>query len=262
VVQRIRDLHTAAGRREQGEFLIEGYRLVMEAVAASCTIGAALYDTERARSDEQLRSLVERIPNALPASSRAIKHASDTVTPQGIVATARMPVPLDAIDPTEPIVLILDGLADPGNAGTLLRSALASGVRTVLGLKGTVDLFSPKVVRAGVGAHFHLGLRGDITWEEMGSLVGSGRTLAVAEARGETPHYRFDWHRPTGLIVGGEAHGPSAEALRRASTRLSIPLVGGVESLNAAIAGSVILFEAKRQRDTEGGQSAGPSTTA
>ncbi len=262
VVQRMRGLHTAAGRREQGEFLIEGTRLVGEAVAASWPIGVALYDAERARSDERLASLVGQIPNALPASPRAIKHASDTVTPQGIVATARMPARLDAIDPTEPIVLILDGLADPGNAGTLLRSALAAGVRTVLALKETVELFSPKVVRAGMGAHFHLSLRGEVTWGEVEALLGNSRVLAVAEAFGATPYYRFDWHRSTGLIVGGEAHGPSAEALRRASTRLSIPLTGGVESLNAAIAGSVILFEAKRQRDTEGGRSAGPSTTA
>lgn len=258
----MRELHAPAGRREQRAFLVEGTRLVAEALAASWPLVAALYDPERARTEGRLASLVERIPNALPALPRAIKHASDTVTPQGIVAAARMPAPVESVDPAEPIVLVLDGLADPGNAGTLLRSALAAGVRAVLAPKGTVDLYSPKVVRSAMGAHFHLKLGTELSWQELQKLLGDGRRVAVAEAHADLPYHRFDWLPPSALIVGGEAHGPSGEALRLASARVSIPLEGGVESLNAAVAGSVILFEAKRQRDMQGGQCAGPSTRA
>ncbi len=247
-VRMLRELHDRDGRREHGAFLIEGVRLVAEAVAASWPLLAALYDPERAEGE--LAELVARIPSALPASPRALKHASDTVTPQGIVAAARMPAFEGPADPAEPLILVMDGIADPGNAGTLLRSALAAGVRTVLASPGTADLFAPKVVRSGMGAHFHLRLGVDLPWPDLLRALGEDRPAVVAEARAQLPYYRFDWRRPAALIVGGEAHGPGPEALRRATARVSIPLSADVESLNAAVAGSVILFEAKRQRET------------
>ncbi|MGI5835200.1 MAG: TrmH family RNA methyltransferase [Chloroflexota bacterium] len=253
LIRRMKELHTAAGRREHGAFLIEGTRLVAEAVAASWPLKTVLYDSRKAEEDERLGSLVRQIPGALPASTKAIKQASDTVTPQGIVAEAGLPAPAEQVDPAEPLVLILDGLADPGNAGTLLRSALASGIRTVLTHKNTVDLFSPKVVRGGMGAHFRLKLGTDLSWQEIVSLLGDGRATVVAEAGGDFLYYDYNWRRPSALIIGGEAYGPSNEARQGASARISIPLDGGVESLNAAVAGSVILFEAKRQRDKQGG---------
>ena len=248
-VRMLRELHTRDGRREHGAFLIEGSRLVAEAVAASWPLLVALYDPDRVVGDPELASLVARIPGALQASPRAIKHASDTVTPQGIVAAAKLPAFGGTVAPTEPLVLVMDGIADPGNAGTLLRSALGSGVCTVLAPHGSVDLFAPKVVRSGMGAHFRLHLGTDLSWEEIARALGTGRQVVVAEARGETPYHRFDWRRPTALIVGGEARGPSAEATRMATERVSIPLENEVESLNAAVAGSILLFEAKRQRD-------------
>ena len=246
-VRMLRDLHTREGRKEHGAFLIEGTRLVAEAVEASWPLLAALYDPDRLEGP--LASLVERIPTAAPASAKAIKHASDTMTPQGIVAAAALVPFTGAADPAEPLVLVLDGIADPGNAGTLLRSALAAGVRTVLSGPDTVDLFAPKVVRGGMGAHFHLSLGSQLDWDSIAAAVGEGRKMVVAEATADLPYYRFDWRRPSALIIGSEAHGPSAPALRLASARVSIPLSSGVESLNAAVAGSVILFEAKRQRE-------------
>ncbi|MGE5617831.1 MAG: TrmH family RNA methyltransferase [Sphingomonadaceae bacterium] len=249
IVRLLRDLRDRDGRREHGAFLIEGTRLVGEAVAASWPLVAALYDWDRAQTDAELADLVARIPAAVPASTRALKHASDTVTPQGIVAAARMPARPAAVDPTEPLALVLDGIADPGNAGTLLRSALGSGVRTVLAPRGSVDLFAPKVVRSGMGSHFHLRLGTDLGWPEIRKMLGEGREVVVAEARRGKAYYEFDWRQPVALVVGGEAHGPSPEALRLATARVSIPLEPDVESLNAAVAGSIILFEAKRQRD-------------
>ncbi len=251
-VQKLRALHSREGRREQDAFLIEGTRLVAEAVSLSWPVPVALYDAERARKDTVLARLVRQLPGALPASTRALKHAADTVTPQGIVAAAKLPAFSGSVEPDEPISLVLDGIADPGNAGTLLRSALGSGAGTVLAASGCVDLFSPKVVRSGMGAHFRLKLGIGLSWEEIAHALGKDRTAVVAEARAEMPYYGFNWRLPAALIVGSEAHGPSAEALQLATTRVSIPLEAGVESLNAAVAGSIILFEARRQRS--GGQ--------
>ncbi len=247
-VRLLRELHTREGRRKHGAFLIEGTRLVAEAVAASWPLLAVLFDPERASKEPDLDALVDRIPGALGASDRAIKQASDTVTPQGIVAAAKLPAFSGPVHPAEPLVLVMDGIADPGNAGTLLRSALGSGVHTVLSPRGSVDLFAPKVVRSGMGAHFFLRLGTDLGWDELPAILGHDRQVVVAEAQGETPYYSFDWRQPTALIVGGEARGPSPEALKLATSRVSIPLDGRVESLNAAVAGSILLFEASRQR--------------
>ena len=251
-VQMLRELRETAGRREHAAFLLEGTRLVAEAVAASWPLLAALYDVEKAEDDQHLSSLVERIPRAMPATARAIKHASDTVTPQGIVAAARIPDPPGEVETDEQLVLVIDGVSDPGNAGTLLRSALAAGVRTVLASVGSADLFAPKVVRAGMGAHFHLRLGCNLRWEAVLAALGDGRALVVAERGAAVPYFDFDWLRPAALIVGSEAHGASPEARRLATASVSIPLEPEVESLNAAIAGSVRLFEAKRQRDQIG----------
>lgn len=252
MVRMLRALHSRDGRREQGAFLIEGLRLVAEAVEASWPMPMVLFDPDRAEVDADLAALVGRIAGARPASPRVIVHASDTTTPQGIVAAAAMPKQTPPVAPEEPVVLVVDGVGDPGNAGTLLRSALGAGVRTVLASRGSVDLFAPKVVRGGMGAHFRLGLGVDQDWTHIMNALGSDRVVVIADAQAQTPYYRFDWHQPAALIVGGEAHGPGPEAMRLATATVSIPLAARVESLNAAVAGSVILFEAKRQRETAG----------
>lgn len=248
-VQFLRDLHDASGRRERGAFLIEGTRLVGEAVNANWPLMAALYDVDRIREDVSLSALIERIPAAQPATARAIKHAAETVSPQGIVAAAAIPDRLAGVNPSEPLVLVLDGLSDPGNVGTLLRSALGAGVRTVFSTPGSVDLFSPKVVRAAMGAHFRLRVAPDLEWEAAKALLGSYRRIVVAETGGETRYYDYDWRVRSALVVGSEAHGSSARAKKLATARVSIPIAPALESLNAAIAASIIMFEAKRQRN-------------
>ena len=247
-VRMLRALHSRDGRREFRCFLLEGVRLVTEAVDAAWPLPMVLFDAERAGSDPELASLVGRIPSAIPAGPRAIKQAADTVTPQGIVAAASMPAPTGGIESSESLILVMDAISDPGNAGTLLRSALGTAVRTVLASGGSVDLFSPKVVRSGMGAHFGLTLAAGLSWGKIARKLGN-RAVVLADARAETPYYDYDWRVPSALIVASEAHGASEEARQIATARVTIPLEASLESLNAAVAGSVILFEAKRQRD-------------
>lgn len=248
-VKLLRELHSRESRQKRGAFLIEGSRLVAEAVEAGWPLEVILYDAERADGDSELSALVARIPRAARATPRAMKQACDTVSPQGIVAAARMPRPSLRLGPSEPLVLVLDGIADPGNAGTLLRSALGAGVSTVLSTRGTVDLFSPKVVRSGMGAHFRLKLGTDLAWSELEAILGKSRPTVVAEARSGDPYYSLDWTVPATLVIGSEIHGPALEGMSLPATRVAIPLDPWVESLNAGVAGSIILFEAKRQRE-------------
>lgn len=171
--------------------------------------------------------------------------ASETVTPQGVVAAARWP----EIKPREPgVVLVLDGVQDPGNVGTLLRSAEAVGVAEVIALRGSADMYSPKVVRAAMGAHFFLSLQIDLTWDDVMSALANVAHIYAADAEATMPYYAADWRQPSALVIGNEANGISPEGLSYATRQITIPMTGRSESLNAAVAGSVVLFEALRQR--------------
>jgi TrmH family RNA methyltransferase len=144
------------------------------------------------------------------------------------------------------LILILDGLRDPGNLGTILRSAEAVDVGYVILAPGSVDLYNPKVVRGAMGAHFRLPVHA-LDWPAISGAV-AGRDVWLADAAGRVSYDAVDWSRPSVLIVGGESAGATEEAAALSTGRVSIPMAAGAESLNAAMAASVILFEAARQR--------------
>src|SRR5262249_42024902 len=140
-----------------------------------------------------------------------------------------------------------DRVRDPGNAGTILRSADASGVAPTVAFVGSVDAYAPKVVRAAMGAHFRLTILDDVSWDRLLPRL-KGRPRVLATASGGIRYDELDWTRDTVLVVGGEAEGAGAEADSLATDRVTIPMAGPTESLNAAMAGTILLFEAARQR--------------
>jgi TrmH family RNA methyltransferase len=144
-------------------------------------------------------------------------------------------------------VLVLDAVGDPGNAGTLLRSAVGAGATAVLATKGTVDLYAPKVVRAGAGAHFLMDVGVNLAREDVLARLPAGCQVLLADQEAETPHWAVDWTRPTAVVLSSEAHGVDAATAALGGQRVAVP-TQGVESLNVAVAGSVLLFEAVRQR--------------
>lgn len=229
-------------------FLVEGVRLVEEALRAGARPVLAFY-TEGLAEQERGQALVAALRQtgaaALPVTERVMASLSETVTPQGVLAV--VPV-VERPWPEAGLVLVLDGLRDPGNAGTILRTAWAAGVAAVAATQGTVDLYAPKVVRAAMGAHWHLPLRWGLTGETLRSLL-VGRETLLAEQRG-IPYWQVEWRGPQALIVGGEARGPEL-AVDQASRGVAVPMEEGVESLNVAVAAAVILFEARRQREAE-----------
>jgi TrmH family RNA methyltransferase len=142
-------------------------------------------------------------------------------------------------------VLILDAVRDPGNLGTILRAGAAAGVQAVLLSPTCVDAYNPKALRSGMGAHFRVPIV-EMDWDKIGAYC---RALAVylADAEGDLSHDAVDWSAAWALIIGSEAHGAGSEAERLAQQRVYIPMAAATESLNAAIAAAVILFEAARQ---------------
>jgi TrmH family RNA methyltransferase len=248
-VKHIRSLLTdRRERRRERLFVLEGVRLVADALASGAALELALYAPDQLaetvagldllRQIESLRSMHQATPQVLAS-------AADTVHPQGVVALARWP----QVEPGKPgLILGLDAIQDPGNLGTLLRSAEAVGVAEVLCAPGTADLYSPKVVRAAMGAHFRLAMEQELGWEEIGDRLAFVDHVYAADAVATMPYYAADWRQPSALIIGNEAHGLSEEARSLAHSLIGIPMRGQAESLNAAVAGSVILFEALRQR--------------
>jgi RNA methyltransferase, TrmH family len=229
-------------------FVLEGVRLVTDALASGAELDLVLYapgQLTETDAGQQLLGRIERLPVGHQATSQVLGAASDTVHPQGVVALARWPL----IEPGKPgLILALDNIQDPGNLGTLLRSAEAVGAAEVLCARGTADLYSPKVVRAAMGAHFRLAMEQDLGWEQLGERLAFVDHIYAADAAATLPYYAADWRQPSALIVGNEAHGLSEEVRSLAGVLIGIPMRGQAESLNAAIAGSVIMFEALRQR--------------
>ncbi len=243
-VKLARSLHRRRGREKERLFIVEGVRLCEELLRAGITPALLFYTPDVAA--EGVKRLIEAFADVgkrgMAASQEVMRAISDTQTPQGVLAV----VPISEKPPGEGLLLIIDRLRDPGNLGTILRSAWAAGVGQVVTTKGTVDIYSPKVVRGAMGAHCHLSLAPDKEWKGIEPLL-EGRQVLLADARGDVVYHEVDWSKPSTLIIGGEAEGASEEAKRLAHKRVYIPMPGGAESLNAAVAASIILFEAARR---------------
>jgi RNA methyltransferase, TrmH family len=239
-------LGRARERREAGAFVTEGVRLVEEAVKANWPIRFVLFDeTLNERGMSNIKLLTSLGIEVEEVAAQVMNSLSNTETSQGILAVLNLysiPRP-----PSPNFIFIPDQIRDPGNLGTLLRSADAAGVDLVLIPPGTTDPFAPKVVRAGMGAHFHLPIL-SMGWEEIGALDNpAGQRLLLADMEGQSC-WETDLRQPLTLIVGGEAEGASEQARKRSAQRICIPMAGKTESLNAAVAGSVLMFEVMRQR--------------
>lgn len=237
-------LQQRKARERHRQFVIEGARLIAEAERAGL-VPALLFCTAAFLASAAGQHWAALWPAAVePVADRVLAALAATVTPQGVLAVVPQPAPAPA---KRELLLILDGVRDPGNLGTLLRAALAAGVDEVLTSEGSADPYNPKAVRAAMGAHFRLPLRADLGWDAIAAQT-TGLNVLLAAADGDLEYDRWDWLRPSALIIGGEAAGAGKEALALARHHVSIPMHPNSESLNAAIAGSVILFEAARQR--------------
>jgi len=234
-------------RNEANAFVVEGVRLIEEAVNVGWPFKFALYsDGLSERGVELLNKLKSNNIEVDDVAGDLLQKLSDTEHPQGILAVLEMSnIPVSG---SPDFVLIPDQIRDPGNLGTLLRSAAATGVQAVLFPPETTDPFSPKVVRAGMGAHFRLPIY-TLKWEEIKEFVSTTHHLntCIADMEGSSC-WQTDLRQPLALIIGGEAEGASDEARRLASQKICIPMQGNVESLNAGVAGSVLMFEVVRQR--------------
>jgi TrmH family RNA methyltransferase len=240
-------------REEQQAFVVEGVRLAEEALIAGWKPELVLFSSQLIERGRQVvRGFAELGAEVIEIQPGLMDSLAGTETPQGLLAVLPMRslLPPDDLD----FVLIADNLRDPGNLGAILRTAAAASVQSVLLSPGTTDAFAPKVLRAGMGAHFHLPVL-HRSWNEIQELCKhpAGETrprlqIYLAEAAAGAACWDLDLRQPLALIIGSEAEGASTSAIALADQRITIPMPGKSESLNAGIAAGILLFEIVRQR--------------
>jgi TrmH family RNA methyltransferase len=248
-VQWIRRLQKK-GKERQAEraFVVEGVRLLEEVLQSHWQVKYLVYTDDLVERGMRLVQAYETLGTQIePVSQHVMQAVSDTKNPPGILAVVEMqavqvPVQLD-------FVLILDQIREPGNLGAILRSAAAAGVQAVFLVPGTVDPYSPKVLRSGMGAQFKLPVQVS-NWDEIKSQISYSNlyTYLTEADKGETYH-QSDLRRPLALIIGGEAEGAGRTAYEVSDSLIHIPLPGGGESLNASVSAGILLFEIARQRE-------------
>lgn len=240
-----------AARLDAGRFVIEGPTLVRQALRAGVELVEVFVEPDN--HDEIVAEVVQAGVVVRGIAPDVLARAVDTVTPQGIAAVAvRVEVDVAAaVDAAArgPLCLILVDVADPGNAGTLMRAAEAAGATAVLFCGGSVDPWSPKCVRSSAGALFHVPVAsgGDVV-ALLEQLRGAGVRSVATVVRDGSPYDTIDLTHPTAFVLGNEAHGLPRAVIDAVDARATIPMTGRAESLNVAMAGSVLCFESLRQR--------------
>lgn len=233
-------------RKTERAFIAEGVRLLEEALAVDWPVEFILFDQSLSERGLNLLQNFEEDANmeVSEISAALMAEISDTETPQGILAVLqRKKFPLTQ---SPSFIIIADQIRDPGNMGTLLRTAEAAGAEGVLLAPGTVDAFSPKVIRAGMGAHFRLPIH-PLTWEAIKAYL-DGLPIFLATSGEGLTLWEANFKQPCAIMIGGEAFGASTAGEALANQRVSIPMPGRAESLNAAIAAGILIAEVLRQR--------------
>ena len=239
----------AKERRENGAFLAEGVRLVEEAFSAGWDFRFVLYTDGLSQRGLDLvqSSNCQRRGRGISRGERpaVCDRDRDFAGNYSRCSRSTRPTPCSRL-PKPDFVLIPDQIRDPGNLGTLLRTAAAAGVQAVFIPPETTDPFAPKVVRAGMGAHFRLPIL-SLTWDQLKGRVG-GMSVYLSDAEAEKSCWEVDFTHPIALVIGGEADGASVQARSLATEMIRIPMPGQMESLNAGAAGAVLMYEVVRQR--------------
>jgi TrmH family RNA methyltransferase len=245
-----RDLRRRKARERQALFVAEGIRAVEELLRSPLAIRGALVTkalSDTPRGAALLQQLERREITTEEVGSPDFDSAAETESPQGILAIAAVPEArlADLVVADSLRLLILDAVQDPGNVGTILRTAAALGVTATFSLPGTVDLWNAKVVRSAMGAHFHHSCLSG-TWDELDAFRSSHAVQVwAADATGESIE-QLEPPARLALVVGNEGAGLSSNSRSRADRLVALPIAASVDSLNVAVAAGILLYELRR----------------
>jgi RNA methyltransferase, TrmH family len=252
LVKQIRKLHAAKYRRQERLFLLEGTHLIQEAAFAEWPMDVLCFTAAwQAKEPSLLKTLQTQGIRCERVSPEVLCSMATTVNPDGAIALARSHATPDRRFSIQSLGLVLETLQDPGNVGTILRTAVAAGVEGIWLDRESVDLESPKVLRASAGAWFRIPTSHSPDLPtQVRNYQDRGFQVIATAPQADLDYWTVDYTQPTLVLVGNEGAGLSDALIAAATLQVSIPLSAGVESLNAAIATAVILYEAKRQRSS------------
>jgi len=249
LIKETRKLKEKKHRVEREEFIVEGFRFVSEAINSSFDVPfvfvseAALEKWEKYNFEEKLT----KETRVILIKESALKSICSTETPQGIVAVVKNKQ--RTVDKKQGFYLLVDKVQDPGNLGTLIRTAHAAGALGVILTKGTVDVYNEKTLRATMGSIFYIPIIEDKELIITKALILDGFKLVASSLDTEDNFYDVDLKSKVIIAVGSEANGVSEEIIKICDYKVKVPMPGGAESLNVAIAGSIMIYEAVRQKE-------------
>lgn len=252
LVKAAAELKQKKHRTERGEFIAEGLRTAEEAVSYGKV--RTLFYTQEAAAGERMQQLLENAAaqniKLVCVAENVLKKIADTETPQGVIAVCAMPeTKLDDLLTSGQMLLVLDRVGDPGNMGTMLRTADAAGIGGVVLLKGCVDAYAPKTVRSSMGSLFHVPVAAGLDEAAFcRSAQAAGYELLVTTLDGADNLYKADLSGRLAFVMGNEAGGVSDYLLQKADKKVFIPMQGRAESLNVAMAAGIVMFEALRRQ--------------
>ncbi|HYO60905.1 MAG TPA: RNA methyltransferase [Actinomycetota bacterium] len=249
-VMAARKLRRRAQRDAEGAYLLEGTVPVREALAARAPVRVVFVAADHEDVEAVTAEAAEAGASVVVGTRGVLEAVSDATTPQGVVAIVEMRhVALGDVDENVDLVLVLDQVRDPGNAGTLLRCASAAGAGAVVFTKGSVDPYAPKTVRASAGLLDRVAVVRDADLDAtVAELVRRGFAVVGTDAAAATAYDAVDYGGRAAFVVGNEAWGIVEEHRSLLTDVVAIPMPGDADSLNAGIAGAILLFEAVRQR--------------
>jgi TrmH family RNA methyltransferase len=228
--------------------VLEGYRLIDEAIKVGADLDMLFMTpdfNQTSKGKRTVKSLSEDVTIKIIAKS-LLKKVADTVNPQGIIAIGKkINYDPDNLQGEASNILILDRVQDPGNMGTLIRTAAAAGIDSIIALKGSVDIYNLKVLRATMGAIFRIPIIDKMKLADLNDfLLNSDKEFQIvcAEPSSDKYYYETKYQKPLMLVIGNEAHGVRDELIGLSDFSIKIPLQNNVESLNAAMAGGIILY--------------------
>ena len=248
-VKYLNKLYRSRNRRKEGVFILEGKRLIEAALAGGADFNQVFLTPAFFKSAENDNLLADLKLKAefVYLEEKLLKETASTVNPQGILAVVSESVfSGDDFYSQADKILLLDRIQDPGNMGTMIRTAVAAGFDGIIALKGSVDIYNQKVIRATMGGIFSIPIRQKLSQKEFLAEIeteAADYELLAADIEAEEYHFEHQYQDKLILMIGNEANGLDQNLLAKATAKIKIPLAGEIESLNAAVAASVISFE-------------------
>jgi TrmH family RNA methyltransferase len=249
ILKEVKRLHKKKFRNETGRFLVEGFRFVEEALISSFNV-PYIFVSEGVKDkyiDFNIEKVLQKNSVVYFVKDNIFKDLCETVTPQGILAVVENKKV--ELEDKEGFYVLIDKLQDPGNVGTIIRTAHASGALGIITTKGTVDVYNDKTLRSTMGSIFNIPVIEDDDLELMRGLKSMGFKLIVSSLDTDNNFYDIDLIGKIIIAVGNEGNGISEEVYALGDEKVKIPMPGGAESLNAAVSASIMMYEAVRQKN-------------